>query len=87
MLIMKQMCALSPAKKGKKKFEVRVDESACIGENCGCNRFCTRIFRCPGLVWDREHGVAVVDEVICAGCGVCASICPSGAIRKTEARA
>ncbi len=86
-LIMKQMCALSPAKKGKKMFEVRVDEIACIGENCGCNRFCTRIFRCPGLVWDRERGVAVVDEVICAGCGVCASICPSGAIRKTEARA
>ena len=86
-LIMKQMCALSPAKKGKKMFEVRVDENVCIGENCGCNRFCTRIFRCPGLVWDRERGVAVVDEVICAGCGVCASICPSGAIRKTEARA
>ena len=25
------------------------------------------------------------DEVICTGCGVCAAICPAGAIRKKEA--
>ncbi len=84
-LIMKQMCALSPEKKGKKKFEVKVDQSVCTGDNCGCSRLCTRIFRCPGLVWDNKRQAAVIDEVICAGCGVCAGICPAGAIRKTEA--
>ena len=84
-LVLKQICALSPEKKGKKLFEVSVNESVCLGENCGCNRLCTRIFRCPGLVWDSEKKVAHVDEVICAGCGVCASICPSGAIEKKEA--
>jgi indolepyruvate ferredoxin oxidoreductase alpha subunit len=84
-VIMRQICALSPEKKGKKKYNVTVDESVCIGENCGCNRFCTRIFKCPGLVWDHEKKVAGVDEVICAGCGVCSFICPSGAIRIKEA--
>jgi len=84
-LIMKQMCALSPEKKGKKMFEVRVDQDICRGDTCGCGRLCTRIFRCPGLVWDHERQAAVIDEVICAGCGVCAEICPAGAIRKTEA--
>ncbi|MFO7570352.1 MAG: indolepyruvate ferredoxin oxidoreductase subunit alpha [Smithellaceae bacterium] len=79
-LILRQACALSPEKKGKKKFEMQVDESLCVGEACGCNRLCTRIFRCPGLTWDRIKKKAVIDEVICAGCGVCASICPQHAI-------
>ncbi len=84
-LIMRQMCALSPEKKGKKKYRVSVDQAICTGDRCGCSRLCTRVFRCPGLVWDAEKEAAVIDEVICAGCGVCASICPSGAIRKEEA--
>lgn len=83
-LILKQLCALSPQKKGKKMFQMHIDASACRGEACGCNRLCTRVFKCPGLVWDKEQGVSRIDDVICAGCGVCASICPAGAIRKEE---
>ena len=81
-LILRQMCALSPEKKGYRKYEVRVDSKACLGEDCGCNRLCTRIYRCPGLVWDKPNKVARIDEIVCAGCGVCASICPAGAIHK-----
>ncbi len=84
-LILRQACALSPEKKGKKTFDVKVNEALCLGDACGCNRLCTRIFRCPALTWDRNKKKAVVDEVICAGCGVCASICPQKAIVKTEA--
>jgi indolepyruvate ferredoxin oxidoreductase alpha subunit len=84
-LVLRQICALSPEKKGKKRFEVRVNEKSCLGETCGCNRLCTRIFKCPGLIWDKEKKTARVDEVICAGCGVCASICPARAIEKQEA--
>jgi indolepyruvate ferredoxin oxidoreductase alpha subunit len=83
-LVLRQICALSPEKKGKKSFDMAVDEDACLGENCGCNRLCTRIFKCPGLIWDKQRGVARIDEVICTGCGVCASICPAGAIEKRE---
>ncbi len=83
MLILRQACALSPEKKGKKTFDVKVNEALCLGDACGCNRLCTRIFRCPALTWDRTKKKAVVDEVICAGCGVCASICPQKAIIKT----
>ncbi len=83
-VILRQICALSPEKKGRKMFDVSVNEKICIGESCGCNRLCTRVLKCPGLIWDNEKKSAAIDEVICAGCGFCASICPSGAIEKRE---
>ncbi len=83
-LILRQACALSPERRGRKKFEMSVDPSRCRGEECGCNRLCTRVFGCPGLVWDREKMVSRIDEIICAGCGVCADICPAGAIARKE---
>ena len=83
-LVLKQICALSPEKKAKKMYEVEIDETICLGENCGCNRLCTRVFKCPGLIWDHQKAVSIIDEVICAGCGVCATICPAGAISKKE---
>lgn len=83
-IIMKQPCALSPEKKGHKKYEMSVIEEKCIGEDCGCNRLCTRVFRCPGLFWDAKKGKAMIDEIICAGCGVCADICPENAISRKE---
>ena len=84
-LVLKQACALSPEKKGKKRFDVSVDPQLCLGDSCGCNRLCTGAFRCPALVWDKEAHKASVDTVLCAGCGVCASVCTRGAIQKKEA--
>ncbi len=84
-LILRKNCALSPERKNKKDYEMHIDEGICLGEDCGCNRLCTRIFRCPGLVWDQERKTSRIDEAICAGCGVCAGICPAEAIKKKEA--
>jgi indolepyruvate ferredoxin oxidoreductase alpha subunit len=81
-LVLKQACALSPEKKGRKSFEVAVDPSLCLAEDCGCNRLCTRVFKCPGLKVDLASQKSSIDDVICTGCGVCASICPAGAIQK-----
>jgi len=81
-LILKRECALVSGKRQKKLFQVEVDQGRCLGEACGCNRLCTRIFKCPGLIWDGGTGKARVDEAICNGCGVCAEICPASAIRK-----
>jgi indolepyruvate ferredoxin oxidoreductase, alpha subunit len=83
-LILRQKCALSPERKAKKYFKIHVDEARCLGESCGCNRLCTRVLRCPGIFWDKENKTAKVDEVICAGCGVCSYICPEEAIIREE---
>ncbi len=85
--VLRQTCALSPEKKRKRRYEVSVDESACLGAACGCNRLCTRVFKCPGLLWDESQEKTRIDDIICAGCGVCASICPTGAIQAKEAAA
>jgi indolepyruvate ferredoxin oxidoreductase alpha subunit len=59
---------------------VRIDAERCFGDDCGCSRYCTRVFKCPGLIWDRDSGKAKIDEAVCNGCGVCVSICPQSAI-------
>jgi indolepyruvate ferredoxin oxidoreductase alpha subunit len=84
-LILKRECALVSAKHQKRLYQVEVDQKLCLGETCGCNRLCTRIFKCPGLMWDKTAGKARIDEAICTGCGVCSEICPASAIRKEKA--
>ena len=84
-LILKRKCALQRLKGESPPYKVHIDPDKCIGEECGCNRICTRVFRCPGIIWDSEARKSKVDEVICVGCGVCADICPNSAIVKEEA--
>ena len=84
-LILRKACALSPQRKHTKDYKVHVDQTLCLGDGCGCGRFCTRIFGCPGLIFNEEKHKAEIDEVVCVGCGLCADICPQGAIKREEA--
>ena len=84
-LIFRHTCGIiETRRRGRRK--AYVVEEKCIGEGCGCNRFCSRVFNCPGIVWDKEKGKARIDEVVCTGCGVCAKLCPAGAIVVEDAR-
>ncbi len=85
-LISRRKCALVKAREEKAAYKMRVNPDACQGEACGCARICTRIFKCPGLIWNKEKGKSQIDEVLCAGCGVCADICPRSAIEREENR-
>jgi len=78
-LIMRQQCALQMARSGK-LYDVWVDQDKCVGEDCGCNRYCSRSFKCPGIMWDAKAQKSRIDEAICVGCGVCAQVCRYGAI-------
>ena len=85
-LILRRRCQMLKGKDEKPPYRVWVDPQKCIGEDCGCDRVCTRVFKCPGLIWDAKEGKSKLDEVICIGCGVCAEICPEGAIIKEETK-
>ncbi|HQA07909.1 MAG TPA: thiamine pyrophosphate-dependent enzyme, partial [Syntrophomonadaceae bacterium] len=79
-LILRQPCAtLAVRSKGRRK--VWVDPELCRGDECGCGRFCSKTWGCPGNIWNYQTGKAQIDEVVCIGCGVCASLCPAGAIK------
>ena len=81
-LILRSPCALLPWV--KRTHRAMVDPERCIGEACGGARLCNRVCSCPALGWDRAGGRARVDEVLCAGCGVCVDLCPRDAIRLEE---
>jgi indolepyruvate ferredoxin oxidoreductase alpha subunit len=85
-LILRQKCSIMMAREGK-LYNVTIDPEKCVGEECGCARFCTRAFKCPGIVWDDKAKKARIDEAICVGCGVCAQICPHGAIIREPVKA
>ena len=78
-MVFRRRCFRIEAKE-KLQQKYFVDQSKCIGDDCGCARFCSRVFNCPGIIWDAEAQKAKIDEMVCTGCGVCATLCPGGAI-------
>lgn len=83
-LVLRRKCALVQGREDGFPYEMHVNTEHCLGEECGCGRYCTRIFRCPGLIWDKAEEKAKIDEVICVGCGICTDICPQRAIVREE---
>ena len=80
-VISRRECALIRASRQQGPISrIRINADRCSGDDCGCNRYCTRVFKCPGLIWDRDSRKAKIDEAVCSGCGVCVSICPQSAI-------
>jgi len=79
---MRHECELIRARREGPPYKMYIDPDKCLGDACGCDRLCTRVFLCPGLRWNEETGKAEIDEVVCCGCGLCTDICPQGAIIK-----
>ncbi len=81
-MILRHKCGLVAFREDGPEYKVWVESEKCLGEDCGCNRYCNRIFKCPALIWDEATGKARIDEAICTGCGFCANICPRQAISR-----
>lgn len=80
-IISRRECALIRANMQRGPIaKMHIDPEKCLGDTCGCNRYCTRVFKCPGLVWDKKEKKSKIDEAVCTGCTVCISVCPQSAI-------
>lgn len=60
----------------EKRSLYKIEKEECI--NCS---ICMKL-GCPALIKGEEH--TQINDALCAGCGLCASCCPKGAIRKGE---
>ncbi|HXW99137.1 MAG TPA: indolepyruvate ferredoxin oxidoreductase subunit alpha, partial [Methanomicrobiales archaeon] len=74
-VIAKQPCVITARRAGVRRVSYAVDRDACTV--CGT---CVR-FGCPAIEMVDDR--AAINE-LCSGCGVCAAICPSGAIGPAE---
>lgn len=81
-IVFRRICATFEirSKPSENRSCVQVDETLCIGDQCGCNRFCSSVIGCPAIQYDRERDKAVIQEDSCNGCGLCVQMCPREAI-------
>ena len=85
-IITKWPCALKKfSKEDKEQFpgaftkKMMINEEGCIG----C-KLCTKC-GCPAISFDANCKKAKIDDIQCAGCGVCSQLCPKDAITWKEA--
>jgi len=75
-VIARRNCRLLPEEKANERTPYQVDEATCIRcEDC-------METGCPALVWESE--TPEIREWECAGCAMCAHLCPVDAICQVE---
>ncbi len=72
-IISQEMCTLYA--KSVKKAKTRVFT---INDKCKNHRDCVNLLGCPAFTIENER--VKIDAVMCAGCAVCAQVCPENAI-------
>lgn len=74
-ILARQECAIQARRQGRRAGTLHLDPDACIL----CNK-CLRVTGCPALSVG-ENSI-VIDQSLCYGCGMCASVCPTQALTR-----
>jgi indolepyruvate ferredoxin oxidoreductase alpha subunit len=85
-IVFRRLCSTYEQKKAAERQRQRawVDQDKCVGESCGCDRFCSRVLGCPAIEYDRDKEKAYINEDTCNACGFCVQLCPRKAILLVE---
>jgi len=75
-VVFRAPCTLMEARQRRQKGAKTIP--ARITEKCTDCMACVKLLACPAMVV--EKGKVHVNEESCAGCGLCASVCPYGAV-------
>lgn len=51
-----------------------------VTDDCIECEICVRDLECPAISLDHKSGMAIIDQNLCSGCGICVKVCPQGAI-------
>jgi indolepyruvate ferredoxin oxidoreductase alpha subunit len=86
LIVFSRVCSTYETKESSSDqlIKAKVDPEKCIGEVCGCDRFCSKVLGCPGILYDEEKGKAYIREDACNGCSLCVQLCPRQAISLVE---
>ncbi|MGB9741044.1 MAG: indolepyruvate ferredoxin oxidoreductase subunit alpha [Candidatus Bathyarchaeales archaeon] len=81
-IVFRAPCALITARERRRRGEEIAPYR--ITEKCTNCMACIRLLGCPALTIKDER--ANINEALCVACGLCASVCPYGAIEKANSK-
>jgi indolepyruvate ferredoxin oxidoreductase alpha subunit len=84
-IISRGQCVRDVLRDARKKG-VATQLYAVDSQKCNGCKVCISMFGCPALTWKGDDKKAEIDQVLCAGCGVCAQVCPMKAVRLAGAQ-
>ena len=65
--------------KGKARHNIEKPSCQIDGNICDSCGICVNLLNCPAL--SKGYDSYAINEILCVGCGVCAQVCPKGAIK------
>ncbi len=84
-IISRGQCVRDVLRDARKKG-VATELYAVDWEKCNGCKVCISMFGCPAMTWKGDIKKVEIDEVLCAGCGVCAQVCPMKAVSPAGAQ-